>query len=418
MKWLKGDVSHVTFVDISSASIDVCKDRYHTLRAKNRRRQIFSADFIVHDCTTPIDFAEKFDLVSCQFSLHYAFGSYSQASSMLRNISSALSENGFFVATLPNAYELVRRFNQVKTTTEGPVTFGNSVYSIKFDVNGPTREPNALPLFGARYTFQLEGVVDCPEYLVHPLLLKTMATELNLTHLVGPLPFPKHLQDETQRNQASFHLLSIMDALESWTDPFQAQLGHSDRRGRTDDGYKREVRRTRRSPSRDRSPIGWRPRNTASDHSDDLSPNCGSVERSVHDSVAPSSGHNCRHGNSLDNRQFFYDNQPMHTHYPRDRNHDDRKDAAWRPDDRPGARDDRFSSSHFPAHSRLDTYNSPTMSNHCPLAGSSEPGAYRHVEEAVKGRLATTNQLIGTISYPEWEVFSLYCIFAFQKTKT
>ncbi|BHF69718.1 hypothetical protein SprV_0301276400 [Sparganum proliferum] len=303
--------------------------------------------------------------------------------------------------------------------TKGLVTFGNSVYSIKFDVNGPTRDPNALPLFGARYTFQLEGVVDCPEYLVHPLLLRTMATELNLTHLVGPLPFPKHLRDETQRNQASFRLLSIMDALETWTDPSKAHLGHSDRRGRTDDGYRREMRRTRRSPSRDRSPIGCRPRSTAADHSDDLSPNRGSVERSLHDSAAPSSGPNCWHGSSLDNRQFLSANHSMHTHHPRDRNHDDRRDAAWRPNDRSGARDDdRYSSSHFPARSRWDTYNPPTTSNHWPLAGSSEPGAYRHVEEAVKGRPSITNQLIGTISYPEWEVFSLYCIFTFQKTKT
>ena len=32
---------------------------------------------------------------------------------------------------------------------------------------------NELPLFGAKYQFHLEGVVDCPEFLVHfPTLVK------------------------------------------------------------------------------------------------------------------------------------------------------------------------------------------------------------------------------------------------------
>ncbi|VDN12606.1 unnamed protein product [Dibothriocephalus latus] len=525
MKWLKGGVSHVTFVDISSASIDVCKDRYYTLKARNKHRPIFSAEFIVHDCATPIDFAGKFDLISCQFALHYAFESYSQVSlnsyegptvfslvfvimpaarSMLQNVSSALNENGFFIATLPNAYELVRRYNQVKTSAEDPVTFGNSVYSIKFKDHGSTHDPNKLPLFGAGYTFQLEGVVDCPEYLVHPSLLKAMAAEVNLSHLVGPLPFPKHLKDETQRNQASVRLLSVMDALETWTAPSNVELCHSDHRIRTNDGYRKDIGHTHRSPSRDRSPIGRRPRDATSDRSDELSPNCGSVEHSTRDSHPSSNYQSCRRGYSPDNRQSFNDHHSKHSHYSQDRNRDgepqrqadlrdpirssrdrspigwrsrdapsdrcqdlspnrdsmgysfhgshtsadrqncprgyspdnrqssndnhrksshssqdrnrdgepqwqaDRRDSAWRPNGRPNARDDNR---------QFNTYNSPASSNHLPLAGSSEIGAYRHVEEAVKKRPAITNQLIGTISYPEWEVFSLYCIFAFQKTK-
>ncbi|VDL87623.1 unnamed protein product [Schistocephalus solidus] len=511
MKWLKGGVSHVTFVDISSASIDVCKDRYYTLRARNRHRQIFSAEFIVHDCTTPIDFSEKFDLVSCQFSLHYAFESYSQARSMLQNISSALNGNGFFIATLPNAYELVRRYNEVKMSAEGPITFGNSVYSIKFNDNSSARDSDKLPLFGAGYTFQLEGVVDCPEYLVHPPLLKAMAAELNLSHLVGPLPFPKHLKYETQHHQESFHLLSVMDALETWTAPSQVQSYHSDCNIHTDDGYKRAVGRNRRSPSRDRSPIGWRSRDATTDRSENISPNRGAVGPSTHDSnvfsdrqsrpceyspdknnsandndlknthsaqdrnrdgelpwqadrrdsVRPfrdrspierrprdapldhseallpnrdlvgHSLHDSRASSDLrrryspENRQAVNENHLKHSHSSQDRNRDGasryqagRRDSVWRPDGCPDTRDDnRHIRSHWVAHSRLNTYNPSASSNHWPLAGSSEIGAYRHAEEAAKHRPAITSQPIGTISYPEWEVFSLYCIFAFRKTK-
>ena len=45
-------------------------------------------------------------------------------------------------------------------TMEGD-NFGNSVFNIK-----PVSKEN-FPLFGAKYDFHLEGVVDCPEFLVH-----------------------------------------------------------------------------------------------------------------------------------------------------------------------------------------------------------------------------------------------------------
>ena len=41
---------------------------------------------------------------------------------------------------------------------------GNEVYTIVF----PDNRPENPPLFGDRYNFFLEGVVDCPEFLVHP----------------------------------------------------------------------------------------------------------------------------------------------------------------------------------------------------------------------------------------------------------
>ncbi len=78
MKWQKGGVDHVTFVDISAASIETCKDRYATLRSRNRHNRIFTADFHVHDCTTALQLDRKYDLVNCQFSLHYGFESFVQ----------------------------------------------------------------------------------------------------------------------------------------------------------------------------------------------------------------------------------------------------------------------------------------------------------------------------------------------------
>lgn len=44
-------------------------------------------------------------------------------------------------------------------------SFGNDVYSVKFEKKGE------YPLFGCKYDFHLEEVVDVPEFLVYfPLL--------------------------------------------------------------------------------------------------------------------------------------------------------------------------------------------------------------------------------------------------------
>ena len=40
-------------------------------------------------------------------------------------------------------------------------SFGNSVFNIK------STNRDKFPLFGSKYMFYLEGVVDCPEFLVH-----------------------------------------------------------------------------------------------------------------------------------------------------------------------------------------------------------------------------------------------------------
>ncbi|EUB62891.1 mRNA cap guanine-N7 methyltransferase [Echinococcus granulosus] len=209
-KWQVGCVDHVTFVDISAASIDICKERYNSLKCGNYRGRIFSADFIVHDCTAPLDLKRLYSVVSCQFALHYAFESIDKARTMLQNSSQALEEGGYFLVTVPNAYEILRRLNQSKDRR----SFGNSVYSITFDELYTTHHPP--PLFKARYHFQLEGVVDCPEHLVYPPLLIAMAKEVSLECIEGPLPFAAFMRRTAQDRPMNMHLLRTMDALEMW----------------------------------------------------------------------------------------------------------------------------------------------------------------------------------------------------------
>lgn len=79
LKWLQRNVSDLTFVDISSDSVRICQERYSKLTTRN---SVYSARFFVADCCVD-DLASMFkgdlyDLVSCQFALHYAFESISK----------------------------------------------------------------------------------------------------------------------------------------------------------------------------------------------------------------------------------------------------------------------------------------------------------------------------------------------------
>lgn len=53
------------------------------------------------------DVTTKLNFVSCQFAFHYSFETLPQAECMIRNASEALEPGGYFIGTIPDAYDLV-----------------------------------------------------------------------------------------------------------------------------------------------------------------------------------------------------------------------------------------------------------------------------------------------------------------------
>lgn len=49
----------------------------------------------------------ELDIVSCQFSFHYCFESLPQAENMVRNAAECLRPGGYFIGTIPDAYEIM-----------------------------------------------------------------------------------------------------------------------------------------------------------------------------------------------------------------------------------------------------------------------------------------------------------------------
>jgi mRNA (guanine-N7-)-methyltransferase len=151
-------------LDIASISVDQARSRWESLP-----RTRFDATFATLDCysepltrgITPAKLAQPFDVVSMQFCMHYAFESLAKVRCMLTNVTQWLRPGGVFVGTIPNAEQLLMRLDQIPAEASD-LSFGNSVYSIKFE----SREPR--PLYGHRYSFFLQDAVeDVPEYVVH-----------------------------------------------------------------------------------------------------------------------------------------------------------------------------------------------------------------------------------------------------------
>ncbi|XP_059060469.1 mRNA cap guanine-N7 methyltransferase [Achroia grisella] len=204
-KWQKARVEKVIFADIADVSVQQCKTRYDDLRRRCGR--LFSAEFIAADCTKDTlrdkysDPSINFDLVSCQFGLHYSFESLSQARRMLTNISECLRPGGYFFGTIPDAYEIISR------SKKSNGSFGNRIFNIKLLFDSKT----GYPLFGAKYDFHLEGVVDCPEFLVNFELLVKLAAEYGL-ELVYKARFPDFFKDHSDSYKQLLHRIICFES--------------------------------------------------------------------------------------------------------------------------------------------------------------------------------------------------------------
>ncbi|GAB6032566.1 hypothetical protein CHUAL_011457 [Chamberlinius hualienensis] len=232
LKWKMGNVNHVVCADIAGTSISQCESRYLDLSFRRQRfekgaKEVYTAEFITADCTKAElreyykDRDIEFDLVSCQFSFHYCFESLPQVECMMKNISQNLRPGGFFIGTTPDSNQIVHRLK-----TSGGLSFGNDVYSITFHSNY-----DSLPLFGAKYDFHLEDVVDCPEFLVYFPLLEKIAEKYGLK-LIFNKRFDEYYHWVMETEGHSRHpdsgrqLLGKMQALETYP-PFSDDLASS-----------------------------------------------------------------------------------------------------------------------------------------------------------------------------------------------
>uniref|UniRef100_A0A2P2I394 mRNA cap guanine-N(7) methyltransferase n=1 Tax=Hirondellea gigas TaxID=1518452 RepID=A0A2P2I394_9CRUS len=224
LKWTKANIRHLVCVDIAETSVNQAKERFEYTKKKRNGAPTFSAEFIVADCTKVRfqsllrDPCMKVHIVSCQFAFHYCFESLRQAETMIKNATSSLSSGGYFILTIPDANFIMKQLSR-----GGGSSFGNEVFRIEF----PEDRGANPPLFGDRYQFYLEGVVNCPEFLVHQPTLKSLCKKYGLT-CVYQKRFSEVYKEAMQEPQ-SRGLLHKMTALELYPSADGSQSSNNPR---------------------------------------------------------------------------------------------------------------------------------------------------------------------------------------------
>jgi len=178
-------------LDIADTSVYQARDRAASLRGSAGFTAVFNTlDCYSHPLSHVLDkdmLSNRFDVVSMQFCMHYAFESVSKVRMMLENVARYLRVGGRFVGTIPNASLLMEQLDAM--SPESDLSFGNAVYKITF-------ESKKHALFGQRYHFfLLDAVEDVPEYVVHWDNFAQLALEHNL-HLIERKEFHEIFMDE------------------------------------------------------------------------------------------------------------------------------------------------------------------------------------------------------------------------------
>ncbi|KTW26948.1 hypothetical protein T552_02437 [Pneumocystis carinii B80] len=179
LKWSKAGIAGYIGIDSAEVSIMQARERFRKMKNLN-----FVAKFYVLDCymysletILPPD-ERKFDIVSMQFCMHYAFETEEKCHQMLSNVSKSLLRGGKFIGTIPNSDFIIEKIKKLKNGEKG---WRNSIYRVEF-ISPLTCE--FRPPFGHRYSFYLEdAVTDIPEYVVPFEAFRALALDYDLEML-------------------------------------------------------------------------------------------------------------------------------------------------------------------------------------------------------------------------------------------
>lgn len=202
-KYLRNErIGLVVGADIADVSIEHCKDRYKRMRVPYGRR--FRGEFFVADLTrdsiikkiTELGITEKFHFASSQFSIHYSFETFDQAVRYISNAADNLVKLGVFIGTYPDGPKLLK----LARNSETPGTYRvGDILKVEFP---PESLDNPKP-FGTKYHFNLTEVVDCPEFLVHPIVLEKLLIKLGFVK-VFDRSFEETILHEKQTQERKF----------------------------------------------------------------------------------------------------------------------------------------------------------------------------------------------------------------------
>jgi len=175
-------------LDISQLAIDDADGRMKGLQqgqfCKRPRKNI--KQFFLHKCDNTVEFmsgsckANQFNVVWCQFAMHYFCDTEAHFRGLISNVSRVLRAGGYYCAIFPNPYVIIKA-----ATTD--LLSGCETVSIACMDTLPASTDGDIP-FGIKYEFTMcDALTGCVECLVPVKQVIEIANgmQLNLQKIVG-----------------------------------------------------------------------------------------------------------------------------------------------------------------------------------------------------------------------------------------
>lgn len=203
--------------------LDIVPERVEDARIRYKNiRCMFAALFQVADFTQPLDLSDKYDLISCQFALHYAWKDQTTVQRVFLTCHERLCDSGYCIFTFPDSCVI---FQRIKSLMEHQDEF-NFVkkcddQGLKIQIGGPkhslvfqTRDEFNVFLnkfesvgFGTEYTYYQQGSIEyIPENVVNRIFFHDMVTDAGF-HVVLDENFTTFLTTDARWNNLKASML-------------------------------------------------------------------------------------------------------------------------------------------------------------------------------------------------------------------
>lgn len=189
--WNKAGIYKVFGIDPDEKSISEAHTRYDNLRVnvKNRTEVVLKVETITNETIDIDKIIRNYNIVSCQFSIHYFFENQIMFDNAMRNIETNLKPGGYFIGTAIDGSKLNK------------LLMGNKILDTPHYHIEKKYENYDNP-FGMKYSFQLKDHAesklysfDSDEFLVSKKVLVQACNHFGL-QLVGIKDFEEYPTDE------------------------------------------------------------------------------------------------------------------------------------------------------------------------------------------------------------------------------
>ncbi len=195
-KWYDNGIMSVVGFDINSESINEARNRFDQLLQNLKKRNINRKpvyEFYEMDLSDSNNLPKiaailkqkKFNIVSCQFAIHYFFRDPGSLLNLITIVDSYISNHGYFIGTTVNGSDVV-------TKLQNNTSIGNGIYKIEKQYAEPISDPYnntiLVSLGESQDTEHYFANKKSEEYIVDIEELKNVCSGVNLL-FVGTINF-------------------------------------------------------------------------------------------------------------------------------------------------------------------------------------------------------------------------------------